>query len=152
MGGGLLYAGFETCFGWDPEHPRCWDPIAKLLSNQILRHVDAKGSGINLRLIGAICRGMPLTCVIQIIYVTRCRASCFSPTVTATRAHLLKVWQSPMVAPGRPRLPPWGRTLMRAPGRPRLPPWGRTLMRGRTCVRCVYLVCPKPSVGQVPFG
>ena len=21
-GGKLLYAGFETCFGWDPQHPR----------------------------------------------------------------------------------------------------------------------------------
>ena len=24
-----LYAGFETCFGWDPRHQRCWDPVAK---------------------------------------------------------------------------------------------------------------------------
>ena len=29
MGFKLLYAGFETCFGWDPRHSRCWDPIAK---------------------------------------------------------------------------------------------------------------------------
>ena len=32
----LLYAGFETCFGgdrWDPRHQRCWDPIAKRISN-----------------------------------------------------------------------------------------------------------------------
>ena len=29
----LLYAGFETCFGWGPRHQRCWDPIAKHISN-----------------------------------------------------------------------------------------------------------------------
>lgn len=31
----LLYAGFKTCFGfgWDPQHPKCWDPIAKRISN-----------------------------------------------------------------------------------------------------------------------
>ena len=26
--------GFETCFGWDPRHQMCWDPIAKYISNQ----------------------------------------------------------------------------------------------------------------------
>ena len=27
MGFKSLCAGFETCFGWDPQHPRCLDPI-----------------------------------------------------------------------------------------------------------------------------
>ena len=29
----LLDSGFQTCFGWDPRHQRCWDPIAKHISN-----------------------------------------------------------------------------------------------------------------------
>ena len=35
MGFELLYyiIGFETCFGWDPRHQRCWDSIAKHISN-----------------------------------------------------------------------------------------------------------------------
>ena len=33
MGVQLLRSGFETCFGWDPRHPRRWDPIAKHISN-----------------------------------------------------------------------------------------------------------------------
>ena len=37
----LLYAGFKTCFGWDPWHQRHWDPIAKthLESRCCLRHL-----------------------------------------------------------------------------------------------------------------
>ena len=23
----MTESGFKTCFGWDPLHPRCWDPI-----------------------------------------------------------------------------------------------------------------------------
>ena len=29
----LLNAGFETRFGWYPQHQMCWDPIAKHISN-----------------------------------------------------------------------------------------------------------------------
>ena len=37
----LLYAGFETCFGWDPpppRHQRCWDPKQNTSRIQMLRH------------------------------------------------------------------------------------------------------------------
>ena len=33
MGVKRLYAGFEACFVWDPQLQRCWDPIAKNISN-----------------------------------------------------------------------------------------------------------------------
>ena len=33
MGITLLYAGFETCFGCDPQHQRYWDPIAQKKSH-----------------------------------------------------------------------------------------------------------------------
>ena len=33
MGFKLCYAGFETCFGWDPQHQSCQDLIKKSISN-----------------------------------------------------------------------------------------------------------------------
>ena len=45
----------ETCFGWDPRHPRCWDPIAKHISNPdflATSHFDkTKRSNIQLKLL-----------------------------------------------------------------------------------------------------
>ena len=38
MGLKLLHAGFETCFGWDPRHPRCWDQNTSRI--QMPRHYD----------------------------------------------------------------------------------------------------------------
>ena len=37
-----LYAGFETRFGWDARHLRCWEQNTSQI--QILRHFEKKGS------------------------------------------------------------------------------------------------------------
>ena len=29
----ITESGFETCLGWELRHSRCWDPIAKHISN-----------------------------------------------------------------------------------------------------------------------
>ena len=41
----LLHAGLETCFGWDPEHQTCLDPIAKHISNPDLAPKKRGGDG-----------------------------------------------------------------------------------------------------------